>query len=162
IVLAPVLAELLALLRSARTEKTKSSRPTPAAGVVFGIMVLAVVLCLPGLDRYHPLLKLSGGNHPHTEQDLDAVHEQLQAQGGAGRVFARFEWGEYLSWAASPDFPIFMDGRIEIYPDDVWQQYIDLTSGKDDWQRILDHYLVDYLVLDAEYHRENGLLNRVE
>jgi hypothetical protein len=162
IVLAPVVAELLAVLRTRPAEQTRAPRPAAGPTMAFAVLVLAVVFCLPGLDQYHPLLRLSGCSSEQTEQDLDAVHEQLLAQGSSGRVFARFEWGEYLSWAASPRFRIFMDGRIEIYPDDVWQQYIDLTSGKDDWQQILDHYQVDYLVLDAPYHRENGLLERVE
>ena len=38
------------------------------------------------------------------------------------RVFTRLEWGEYLDWAAHPKARVFMDGRIEIYPDDVWQR----------------------------------------
>jgi hypothetical protein len=57
---------------------------------------------------------------------------------------------------------VFMDGRIEIFPDDVWEQYSSVTCGKVDWERILDQYGVDALVLDAGYHAKTGLLPRIE
>ena len=54
-----------------------------------------------------------------------------------------------------------MDGRIEIYPDEVWDQYGTITRGQPDWQKILDGYKVDALVLDAEFHHSSGLLPAV-
>jgi hypothetical protein len=125
-------------------------------------MVLAVVLTLPGLEPYNPLLQASGRNAPRPENALAAVQESLQRRGASGNIFTRFEWGEYFSWAASPEFHVFMDGRIEIYPDDVWQQYQDVTTGQGNWQQILDQYQVQYLVLDPRYHADNGLLAQVE
>src|SRR5262249_35983438 len=66
-----------------------------------------------------------------------------------GRVFTRFEWSEYITWSLGPDFTVFMDGRIEIFPDEVWDEYSAVTSGRADWQKILDKYQVDYLLIDA-------------
>ena len=53
-----------------------------------------------------------------------------------------------------------MDGRIEIYPDEIWSQYWALTNARADWQKILDNYQVDCLVLDSSYHKD--LLPQVE
>ena len=90
--------------------------------------------------------------------------ELLQADFAAVGVQAEIvsmEWGEYLGWAGAPAFTVFMDGRIEIYPDDVWERYAAVTCGRDGWEAILDAYAVDYLVLDAGYHHRTGLLERV-
>jgi hypothetical protein len=54
-----------------------------------------------------------------------------------------------------------MDGRIDIYPDDVWNRYSDVTLGRAGWDAVLDAYQVDYLVLDTELHGRTGLLERV-
>jgi hypothetical protein len=54
-----------------------------------------------------------------------------------------------------------MDGRIEIYPDNVWNEYKAVTLGND-WEKILDAYQVDALVLDSEFHDRTGLLAKVE
>src|SRR5262249_20207090 len=80
----------------------------------------------------------------------------------SGRVFSRFEWGEYLSWSYTPAFLVFMDGRIDIIPDDVWNDYAAITCGQPDWQRILDDYRVDALILDVGYHARTGLLPHVQ
>jgi hypothetical protein len=91
-----------------------------------------------------------------------AVHARLHDHVPQGKIFSRFEWGEYLSWSYSPAYKVFMDGRIEIYPDKVWSEYSNLTLGKADWQHVLDEYGVDALVLDAGYHAKTGLLPRVQ
>ncbi len=70
----------------------------------------------------------------------------------AGVLFSRFEWGEYLTWLLGPRFPVFMDGRIEIFPDEVWAQYSTVTVGRAQWHEVLNRYAVDYLLLDAPYH----------
>ena len=67
-------------------------------------------------------------------------------------MFSRFEWGEYLSWSYSPEFRVFMDGRIEIFPDEVWHQYADVTCRAGGLGEDLDDYHVDALVLDSDYH----------
>jgi hypothetical protein len=56
---------------------------------------------------------------------------------------------------------VFMDGRIEIYPDDVWREYEAVTTGQN-WPPILDRYDVDVLVLDTSYPAQARLLAEVE
>jgi hypothetical protein len=161
LVIAPILAARLPLLwPSLADAAAPPERPSAGAAAVFGVMVLAVLFCLPGLQGYNPLLRVSRQG-PRVEDDLEAVHRHLRARAGAGRVFSRFEWGEYLTWACAPDFKVFMDGRIEIYPDEVWAQYGAVTCGQSDWEHILEAHRVDYLLLDADYHRRTGLLDRV-
>ncbi len=123
-------------------------------------MVLAVVFSLPGLDRFNPLLGPTR-REPRIEEDIEEVHRHLAATTTAGNIFSHFEWGEYLAWSASPRYKVFMDGRIEIYPDDVWEKYTAVTFAKRDWDQILHDYGVDYLILDTDYHSHTGLLRQV-
>jgi hypothetical protein len=76
------------------------------------------------------------------------------SENGSGRVFTRFAWGEYAGWALAPYGSVFMDGRIEIFPDNVWVQYTAVTRGRADWEEILAGYRVDWLLLDSAsgYH----------
>jgi len=162
LIIAPVLAELLVAVFPRRAEDADDERaPSTGAAVVFGVMVLAVIFCLPGLRTYNPLLRVSRDG-PRVEDDLEAVHRHLQVHAGAGRIFSRFEWGEYLGWSGAPHFKVFMDGRIEIYPDEVWERYAAVTRGLAGWDRILDDYRVDFLLLDSTYHARTGLLRQVE
>lgn len=158
LILAPIFAAMLAALKPASA--AQEEQPTWGAGLACGVIALAVLFSLPGLDGYNPLLAARQG--PRVEDDLDTLHAELKKHICPGRIFTRLEWGEYLGWAWFPDYRVFMDGRIEIFPDDVWEAYSVVTCGKADWQRVLDDYRVDALVLDTEYHVRTGLLPHVQ
>src|SRR5208282_2248516 len=71
------------------------------------------------------------------------------------RIYSSYEWGEFLSWCQWNDSRVFMDGRIEIYPNAVWDDYWAVHNVRVDWQVILDKYAVDYLVLDTTgFHKD--------
>jgi hypothetical protein len=152
LIVAPIGATLLAAnLPRRRLEKLDESRPSVGATVTCAALVAAMILSLPWLERWNPLLQYVRTTH-RTEYDLQEIADRLRSE-GSGRVFTRFEWSEYLTWTLGPDFPVFMDGRIEIFPDKVWDEYSAITSGRADWQSILDKYDVPYLLIDASaYH----------
>lgn len=123
------------------------------AMAMFVLLAGTVVFSTPWLERFNPVFgSLRPSQRP--ESDLQAIVERMRARPDGSRVFTRLEWGEYLDWAAHPHCRAFIDGRIEIYPDDVWRQYHAVTSARADWQSILDGHGVDYLLLDAGYHTE--------
>ena len=128
---------------------------------MFGLLLLAVVCCLPPLQAYNPLLRVRRAG-PRVEDALEEVHRHLRRTDPGGNIFSRLEWGAYLSYTATPDYKVFLDVRIDMYPDDVWDEYKQVTLGGPGWQDILDRYQVNYLLLDAGFHRRTGLLACVE
>jgi hypothetical protein len=120
--------------------------PSLSAGLVAGALAVVAVLSLPALERWNPVFLRPGRSH-RTETDLQAAADQITSR-SAARVFTRFAWGEYLGWALAECSTVFMDGRIEIYPADVWEHYAAITRGRADWQELLDEYHVDCLLLD--------------
>jgi hypothetical protein len=119
------------------------------------------VFCLPPLQAANPLLRVNRSG-PRVEDELEAAYRHLRRTDPGGNIFSRLEWAAYFTYTATPDCKVFMDVRIDMYPDDVWDAFAGVTTGRADWQDILDRYHVDYLVLDAGYHRRTGLLPRVE
>jgi hypothetical protein len=73
------------------------------------------------------------------------------------RVFSRLEWGEYVEFSLPWKQSVFMDGRIEIYPDDLFDEYRRITTAAAGWEDLLDKYRVTVLLLDTHYH--DGLIN---
>src|SRR5262249_6909250 len=119
---------------------------------------------IPGLDRLNPMLNSVRSPH-RDEYDLQAVADHLletdRQRQGTRRVFSRFEWGEYLGWSLAPaGYTVFMDGRIAIFPDDVWSRYSAVTIHCADREKSLDAHQVDALLLDSTYHAD--LLREVE
>jgi hypothetical protein len=145
---APILAgQIAAVLPQPRPEEP--GRTNVGAAATCGLLALAMVLSLPWFEGINPFFLTGLKQHHRTEDDLREVADRLPRGDGQRRLFTRFAWGEYLGWRLSPDYAVFMDGRIEIYPDDVWVRYESVTRGRDDWQQILDGYGVDWLVLDG-------------
>jgi hypothetical protein len=143
----PFFAELLEAacpqLTEADAGDNDSSRSAAFSCV---LLIAAAIFSLPYLERMNPVFLLPGRAH-RTESDLQEAVDQI-ARHAQGRVFTRFAWGEYVEWALDGRGSVFMDGRIEIYPDEVWDQYAAITRGRADWQQLLDSYGVDCLLLD--------------
>jgi hypothetical protein len=154
---APILVARLADAWPAlRREDEASSRPSPGAAVAVAALAAAAVLSLPWLEHFNPVFALPGRAH-RTETDLQAVAHRLASEAGAGRIYTRFSWGEYLGWSLSGKYTVFMDGRIEIFPDEVWATYNAVARGRADWDEVLAGYAVDWLLLDASGHHQDLL-----
>src|SRR5262249_6611035 len=158
LVAAPIAASLLAAnLPRNRLATEEEEKPTLGAGLTCAALLIVAVLSLPWLERWSPFFRFRS---PHRiEYDLQEIADRLRRESPTGRVFTRFEWSEYITWSLGPDFTVFMDGRIEIFPDEVWEEYSDVTSGRSNWQEILaaprrkPEYRVDFLLIDAgPYH----------
>jgi hypothetical protein len=157
---APILAgQIAAVLPRPRPEEPGRTNVGAAACCV--LLAAAMVLSLPWFEQANPVFRIWPQRQHRTETDLQAVADFLPRTGRQQRLFTRFAWGEYLGWRRSPDYAIFMDGRIEIYPDEVWARYEAVTRGRPDWQQILDEYGVDWLVLDGSSGYHAGLLEQV-
>lgn len=154
IILAPILAAHLAsILPSRRSEEIPAERRYSPA-LVFGLLVVVMGLSLPWFERINPFLRDPARTH-RLESDLGLAEAHLRSEERRGRVFTRFAWAEHLGWELSPHFHMFMDGRIEIIPDNIWDEYTAVTRGRADWEEILQSHAIDLLVLDAgAYHSQ--------
>ena len=116
LVAAPIMARLMAANLPVRLlNEGHEERPSFVSGLVLALLLLIVAMSVPGWKRNNPLAGTLRPSH-RPEEDLQVVCDELSARGG-GRIFSRFEWSEYLGWALAPRYTIFMDGRIEIFPD---------------------------------------------
>ena len=57
-------------------------------------------------------------------------------------------WGGYLEWAAWPKHQVFLDGRIELHPDQVWLDYLEIVFPTARWRELVDKYDMSSVVLD--------------
>ncbi len=155
IVATPLLAGWLASLADivpwAQRPSAASSKPT--------LNVLALLMLLLSAFLAVPQVRLSFMGDPETTLIANNLpigasnYLARQAQPGA-RLFNMPEWGGFLIWRLSPTAKVFVDGRIELYPLDVWRDYLQIAQTIDGWQDRLESYQVDYLVLDRTRHEQ--------
>ncbi|HET6381265.1 MAG TPA: hypothetical protein VFH63_09610 [candidate division Zixibacteria bacterium] len=66
------------------------------------------------------------------------------------RIFNRYEWGGYIG-QHRPDEPIFMDGRADVYGDELLQMYVSVIGVQGDPQEIFDRYEIDHVLIPPDW-----------
>ncbi len=66
-------------------------------------------------------------------------------------VFAEDEWGDYLIYHLYPQKKVFIDGRSDFYGDAFGEKYLDLMNVQVGWQKTLDRYSVDTIVIAPKF-----------
>ena len=72
-------------------------------------------------------------------------------------IFADDEWGDYLIYKLYPSHLVFVDGRSDFYGDKFEDEYTDLLTLKTGWQKTLDRYDIDTVVLSPRAYLASAL-----
>src|SRR5437667_182742 len=149
LVIAPIVARLLGSLLPNRLDQAGTTRDKPVlnAAILIAIGCLAVV-ALPWFKSSISILPqekrgLVSPDTPVAVGDYLRTHEPPSN----GMLLNDQSWGGYLEWASWPEHPIFLDGRIELHPPQVWFDYLDIVFPSARWRTLLDQYHIGYLVL---------------
>jgi hypothetical protein len=73
----------------------------------------------------------------------------VKANHPEGRIFNAYHWGGYLAWKLR-DYPVFVDGRTDLYGDDLLDTYLRISSGDSGWENELDRYGVHLVLIEAD------------
>lgn len=77
-----------------------------------------------------------------------AALQWLQREQPSGRLFCPFHWGGFVGWETRGRTPVFMDGRIPLYPPQVYRDHYDLNYGRPGRMlELLRHYQIETLLL---------------
>lgn len=78
---------------------------------------------------------------------VDAV-EFLRTNDIRGNIAMPFEWGAFAIAKLAPESKVFIDGRFEaVYPQRVIDDYFAFMHGTDGWERLLEDYPTDVVVV---------------
>lgn len=145
-------APLAAWLRRAATWFTDMSagvEETDRIGRVYlaGLLPLALVGALLLAPR--PI----AGRFTSTFDPKSFPEGALSVLRGSGtqRIFAEDQWGDYLIYRLYPAKRVFIDGRSDFYGDQFDQRYLDLIDVRYDWEKQLDKYGIDTVVIAPRF-----------
>jgi hypothetical protein len=78
---------------------------------------------------------------------IDAVAYLEQSQ-PPGPLFNSYNWGGYLIWAAR-DFPVFVDGRTDLYDDDLLRVYVSTYFVQSGWEANLNDAGINTVLVES-------------
>lgn len=84
--------------------------------------------------------------HERQEFPYDAVH-WIKANKPKGNLLNSYNWGGYLIWNL-PEYPVFIDGRTDLFGDDLLEDYLSLMSGDGGWEQLLDYYDINLILIE--------------
>jgi hypothetical protein len=147
-VAAPTMATAMHHWASAHGIVESNRAGRPGFNLVLAVLVgLLALLSLPWLRPYLPLPN-NRRTYAHLETPVGAV-AFLNVLPEIGRVFHSDADGSYMTWA-SPEVPVFIDTRIDLYPEAQWEDYLALMVARYDWETVLNRYGVTTLLLDRQ------------
>lgn len=76
------------------------------------------------------------------------VAEFIAAERPPGPMFNSYNWGGYLMLAL-PDYPVYVDGRTDLYRDAFLTRYLRAALGLDGWRETLDEDGINLVVVET-------------
>jgi hypothetical protein len=152
LVMAPIMAShfvAIGELIRAKWQPRTDGRGKPAVNITY--IIILVILGLLSLPWFRDLLS----SLPFEEkfsviafETPENATEYLIENNIKGKIFNDMGFGSYLIWKAQPDYPVFVDPRIELYPADIWEEYIIIINALPGWEEYLERYEVELLFLN--------------
>jgi hypothetical protein len=105
-------------------------------------VVFLLILALPATPIVWPM------DFPDKIFPVKMVHAHEQEILHA-RLLTTDQWGDYLIYL-HPEIKVFVDGRSDFYGPEIGDQYIHLSSGTWDWQKIMTKYNFDLVLFPVD------------
>jgi hypothetical protein len=83
-----------------------------------------------------------------------AVHF-IQTEKPAGPLFNNYNWGGYLIFKLWPAYPVYIDGRTDLYDDAFIRRYLNVVVAGDGWHKTLDDDGINLVLIES-----NGTLDK--
>lgn len=80
----------------------------------------------------------------------------LEANQSAGNLFNEYNWGGYLAWRLRA-IPVFVDGRTDLYDDQLLTRYMLTQAGEADWRETLDRYKIGMVLIEHDSGLDRAL-----
>jgi hypothetical protein len=112
-------------------------------GMIVGLISLAAVVKLFAVASPQKVSSQMTDYYP-----VEAVR-WLQENRPSGRLFNSYNWGGYLIWELR-DYPIFVDGRTDLYNDALLRKYLQVARGQEGYAQILDEYQVKLVLAETD------------
>lgn len=123
--------------------------PTAGTSRMMRVVNAIILLILCGVSVIRISLSISGDaiqKEIDRQMPVDAV-DYLERNPDLGRIFNSYNWGSYLLWRL-PSYPVFVDGRTDLFDDEILDQYLIAVQGQPGWQEVLEQWDIQVVLIE--------------
>jgi hypothetical protein len=136
---------------------TASQRPrgSPRFRLLFNVVIL-VPIAMFALVKWVSLAR----NQDAREAELfpKKAVSFLLAGDYPQKIFVYYDWGGYAIWKLYPEYRVFVDGRADLYGDDLLEQFKTAMRLQTGWRDVLDRWHVETVLVPASSALAQALL----
>ena len=144
-----VAAPVLSRHADALWQQTRwGARRLARGSLILNGLVLIVVALAAAIKIALPLLPSTLVQAEQALLPLGAA-QWIEQNRPAREMFNSYNWGGYLLWRLWPQYPVYADGRTDVYDDPFLREYVSVTLAQDGWQTVLDQRHVGFIVIEA-------------
>lgn len=96
------------------------------------------------------------GFHP-SNAPVDAVGF-IMSENIEGNMFNYDEFGDYVIYAAWPEYRVFIDGRNDMYGEEVMKEYFKVLKFEPGWEEVLEKYRMGWIFVKTDFLLTRHLL----
>jgi hypothetical protein len=74
------------------------------------------------------------------------------------KIFVYYDWGGYAIWKLYPEYRVFVDGRADLYGEDLLRQFETAVQLRTGWRDVLDSWKVEAALLPPSCALAQALL----
>jgi hypothetical protein len=143
IITIPILAEQVGSFLSIRSE---AKVPVRWLKWITPFLIVCLVLVV-GLRFVQVVQEQSKSE---TREFPQAAVNWIQQNKPEGNLFNSYNWGGYIIWHLFPQYPVYVDGRADIYGDKFLFAYLDIYHARSGWEKELETQAVRLVLVEPE------------
>lgn len=129
-------------------------RPQAALGTLLNVVIVIAMALFAGVHIAQVIQRQPLAETEHFPARAVAF---LQMHQPPGRIFNHYDWGGYLVWKLYPSTPVFIDGRADLYGQQLFDQFADTYQFKGPWQQPLQRWSVNTVLVPPHSPLATGL-----
>lgn len=154
----PVLAAALAIA-SDDSRMSKSAKYGPRISSRFRpFFNISVVVLMAAFA----LVKWTGLVHHQNAREAEQYPQKavvyLRSNHEPSRLFVYYDWGGYAIWNLYPEYRVFLDGRADLYGDELLREFKTAVQLRTGWRGVLDGWKVETVLLPPSCALAQALL----
>jgi hypothetical protein len=121
-------------------------------GLLFGLLLLAAAAKISV-----PLSLEKNMEAIRQHAPVDAV-EALKRESPPGALFNSYNWGGYLIWEAYPQYLTFVDGRTDLFDDEILDSYLLTWRAEPGWEQVFQAWDIRVALIEPKAPLTQALL----
>jgi len=93
--------------------------------------------------------KVLDADFPKQTFPVDAAHF-IEGKNLQGHSFSIDQWGGYLIYRLFPHYKTFLDGRSDMYGEDLLNEYLKLLQAEYGWKQLVEKYQIQWMLLPVK------------